>query len=309
MSTRVALKWTSFWVALGLAFSGIIYWGYEYDWIPGGEKHTGLEAVVLYLTGYLVEESLSVDNIFVIALLIGYFKVPAAYQHRLLYYGILGALVFRGVLIVAGALLIQRFEWLIYVFGALLLYSAYKMWRSGDEEVNPANNPTVKLIKKYIPLTRHYDEGHFFVKRRHITAATPMFVALMAIETTDILFAFDSIPAIFGITTDPFLVFSSNVFALLGLRSLYFVLATALDKFHYLKHSLVFILAFVGLKMIGEHYVHLPSWASLAVVIASLATGIGLSLLIPAKADNEQPPQRPEEKEKEVAENGHPAVK
>ena len=276
ISTREALRWTALWVTLSLLFSIVVYFAYEEGWQEG--PLSGKSAVLKYLTGYLVEQSLSMDNIFVIAMIFAYFKIPERFQHRVLFWGILGALFFRGLMIGIGVVLIHKFAWITYFFGLLLLYSAFKMLRSG-ESVHPARNPVIKWVKKFFPVTKTFDGEHFFVRRRHITAATPLFVALMVIETTDIMFAFDSIPAIFAITTDPFIVFTSNIFAILGLRSMYFVLASMLNKFYYLKYSLVGILFFVGLKMLLQHQVEFPEWLSLSIIVLCLAAGISVSLL------------------------------
>lgn len=281
ISTREAAGWTTLWVSLSLAFSVFIYFAYENQWIES--DLTGSQATIDYLTGYLVEQSLSMDNIFVIALIFAYFKVPEKYQHRVLFWGILGALFFRGLMIAFGIVLLQQFQWMTYVFGLFLLYSAYKMMTS-SEEVHPNKNPTIRLLRRYFPITKTYHGDHFFVKLRHIKAGTPLFVALVMVETTDIMFAFDSIPAIFAITQEPFLVFTSNIFAILGLRSLYFVLANMLNRFVYLKYSLVFILVFVALKMLAHELVHLPGWVSLVVIFGALLTGVLASLLRPAKA-------------------------
>lgn len=273
-STKEALGWTALWVSLAVSFSIFVFFAYENYWITNANNLSGKEAVLKYLTGYLVEQSLSMDNIFVIAIIFGYFQIPPKYQHRVLFWGILGAVVFRGIMIGIGAVLIKEFSWIIYVFGALLLYSAYKMLKSGDEPIDLKDNPTINFIRKLFPVTNQIDGEKFFIRRMGIRAATPLFVALMVVETTDIMFAFDSIPAIFAITTDPFIVFTSNIFAILGLRSLYFVLASVMEKFKYLKPALVFILFFVGMKMILSHYIHLPEWASLVVVILALGTGV-----------------------------------
>ncbi|MFN7118682.1 MAG: TerC family protein [Saprospiraceae bacterium] len=277
ISTKEALSWTILWVSLAFLFSIVVYFAYENGWVANPENLHGREAVLEYITGYLIEQSLSMDNIFVIAVIFAYFRIPKAYQHRVLFWGILGALVFRGIMIGVGAVLIQRFEWIIYVFGALLLYSAYRMLFAHDEGVHPDQNPVIKIVRRFFPVTENFHENQFFVKQGNVTAATPLFIALMVVETTDIMFALDSIPAIFAITRDPFIVFTSNIFAIMGLRSLYFVLAAVLDKFQYLKYSLVFILAFVGVKMLISNYVHIPSWLSLVVIVLSLAVGIIVS--------------------------------
>jgi len=277
ISTKEAAGWTALWVTLAFSFSVVVYYAYELSWVANPEGLTGRGAVLEYITGYLIEQSLSMDNIFVIAIIFAYFKIPKLYQHRVLFWGILGALVFRGLMIGVGTVLIQRFEWIIYVFGALLLYSAYRMLFSKDEEIHPDQNPVIKLVRRFFPVTSDFHEDNFFIKQKGITYATPLFIALMVVETTDILFAVDSIPAIFAITRDPFLVFTSNIFAIMGLRSLYFVLASVLDKFKYLKYSLVFILGFVGVKMLISNYVHIASWVSLLVIVVSLALGIIVS--------------------------------
>lgn len=285
ISTKEALTWTTIWVSISLSFSGVIYLLYSNDMIANTTQLTPIQAVIKYLTGYLIELSLSLDNIFVIAVIFGYFKVPRIYQHRVLFWGILGAVVFRAIFIFIGVILIESISWMTYVFGALLLYSAYKMFKDESEEVDPRNNPIVKMVKRFYPVTRDFEGDKFWVKRRKITAVTPLFIALVVVETTDILFAIDSIPAILAITTDPFLVFTSNIFAILGLRSLYFVLAAMLDRFKLLKYSLVLILAFVGVKLILAHHVPFPEWLSLAVIVLSLAGGIIASLFFYEKTE------------------------
>lgn len=280
ISTREAAGWTVLWVSLSLLFSIFVYFAYERNWIES--ELTGGTAVIDYLTGYLVEQSLSMDNIFVIALIFAYFKVPEKYQHRVLFWGILGAVFFRGLMIAFGIVLIQQFDWMMYVFGVLLLYSAYKMMTS-SEAVHPNKNPTIRLLRRFFPITKEYHGDKFFVKLRNIRAGTPLFVALVMVETTDIMFAFDSIPAIFAITTEPFLVFTSNIFAILGLRSLYFVLANMLNRFVYLKYSLVFILVFVATKMLIHKLVHIEGWVSLLVILLTLLAGILFSLFVPPK--------------------------
>ena len=280
VSTKEALRWTGLWVTLSLLFSIFIYYAYTNRWLPQGSHIlSGEEAVITYLTGYLVEQSLSIDNIFVIAIIFTYFNIPQANQHRVLFWGILGAIIFRGIMIGLGAVLMERFTWIVYIFGIILLYAAYKMLKSGTHEsIHPENNPTIKLVKRFFPVTSAFHGDHFFIKEGRLWVATPLFIALMVVETTDIMFAFDSIPAIFAITTDPFIVFTSNIFAILGLRSLYFVLAAFIDKFEYLKYSLVAILAFVGVKMLVSHHLHLPDWLSLAFIVTALSIGVVLSI-------------------------------
>lgn len=284
-STREALAWTGGWVSLALLFAILVYYIYENNWVANLNGLSGGEAVIKYLTGYLVEQSLSMDNVFVIALIFSYFQIPPKYQHRVLFWGILGAVIFRGLMIGVGAVLIREFSWIIYLFGILLLYSAWKMMKSGDEPIDLKNNSTIKLVRRFFPVTTYSDGEKFFIKKMKIRAATPLFVALVVVETTDIMFAFDSIPAIFAITTDPFIVFTSNIFAILGLRSLYFVLASMMDKFKYLKPALVFILFFVGVKMLLSHHIHLPEWASLGVVLAALSVGVFGSIYSSKKAE------------------------
>jgi len=242
----------------------------------------GKEAALKYLTGYLLELALSVDNLFVMALVFAQFHVPRTYQHRILFWGILGVIFFRGILIGVGITLITHFEWLFYVFGALLLYSAWKMFSQKEGEETAVHNQfIVRFIKRFYPVTRSHFRGRFFARENGKPAVTPLFVALLVVETTDVLFAFDSVPAVFSITTDPFLVFSSNIFAILGLRSLYFVLANVLDRFIYLKYSLIAILFYIGIKMIlMPLHIHLPIGLSLGIVAGLLMLGIAASLLI-----------------------------
>ncbi|TAK40564.1 MAG: TerC family protein [Saprospiraceae bacterium] len=286
ISTREAIRWTSLWVSLSLLFSVFIYFSYENHWLGIGEHigHNvqGGKAAITYLTGYIIEQSLSMDNIFVIAVIFSYFQIPLQYQHRVLFWGIVGALVFRGAMIFAGSYLVEHFEIVMYFFGAILLWTAYKMLKSGGGKIHPNENPVVLFLRKFLPVTKGIRSGHFFIKRNgRIIAMTPLFVALVVVESTDVMFAFDSIPAIFAVTTDPFLVFTSNIFAILGLRSLYFVLASILDKFEYVKYSLAAILSFVGIKMLVFHPLHIevPEWLSLAVIVVFMASGILFSFL------------------------------
>ena len=287
ISTREALRWTSLWVSVSLLFSVFVFFAYDRAWFGIGEEvghpSRGIDAALTFLTGYIVELSLSMDNIFVIAVIFSYFGIPKQYQHRVLFWGILGAVIFRGLFIAAGAYLVAHFDWVLYVFGAILLWTAYKMLKSNsDEEIHPDDNILLRFFRKFLPVTKQMRGDHFFVKRNNrIVAMTPMFVALIVVETTDVMFAFDSIPAIFAITSDPFLVFTSNIFAILGLRSMYFVLASLLDKFEYLKYSLAAILAFVGIKMVALHPLHikLEQWVSLTLIVTLLAAGIIASWL------------------------------
>ena len=324
ISIKEALGWSAGWIALGLAFSAFVYFGYSHHWMGLGTRIdavdgtpiTGGEAVVKYLTGYVVEKSLSVDNIFVIALIFGYFAVPAIYQHRVLFWGILGALVLRGVMIAVGAALLARFDWILYLFAAFLILAAIKMLfmkSHGD----PGKNVVVRLTKRIFPVTDTFHGEHFFVRAgsgaskeppipagadlphagekprdravesaaaRGAVMITPLTLALVMVETTDLVFAVDSIPAIFAITADPFLVFTSNVFAILGLRSLYFALAGMIESFKYLKVSLAVVLLVVGAKMLAHNWLKAKLGPNfnlylLGVVLAILATGVIASLI------------------------------
>ena len=279
ISTKEASKWTLVWVTLSFLFSGVIYWLYTTDYIDNPDALKPSVAAMKFITGYLIELSLSVDNIFVIAIIFASFKIPQKYQHRVLFWGILGAIVFRGLMIFFGVILINKFSWMTYLFGAFLIFTAFKMLFKGDEEeFNPKKSFVYRNLRKIMPITSHADGEHFFVKRKHITAATPLFVALIVIEVMDMLFALDSVPAILAITSDPFLVFSSNIFAILGLRSMYFFLANMLEKFSYLEYSLIAILTFVGIKMLIIHYYKFPEWVSLGFIALSLAAGILVSI-------------------------------
>lgn len=279
ISTKEASKWTAIWVILSFLFSGVIYWLYANTYISNPDKLKPAAASIKYITGYLIELSLSVDNIFVIAIIFSSFKIPQKYQHRVLFWGIMGAIVFRGLMIYFGVLLINKFSWTTYIFGVFLIFTAVKMLFSNeDEKFEPKNSFVYKALRKIIPVTSHIDGEHFFIKRRHITAATPLFVALIVIEVMDVVFALDSVPAILAITSDPFLVFSSNIFAILGLRSMYFFLANMLAKFSYLEYSLIAILSFVGFKMLSHDFIEIPEWVSLTFIAFSLLLGIIVSL-------------------------------
>jgi tellurite resistance protein TerC len=279
ISSKEAAKWTGIWVTLSFLFSGIIYWLYSNNYISNPDGLKPAAASIKFITGYLIELSLSIDNIFVIAIIFSAFKIPQKYQHRVLFWGILGAIVFRGLMIYFGVLLINKFSWTTYLFGIFLVYTAMKMLFTGeDEKFEPKKSFVYKSLKKITPISNHIDHEHFFVKRRHITAATPLFVALVVIEVMDVVFAIDSVPAILAITNDPFLVFSSNIFAILGLRSMYFFLANMLEKFAHLEYSLIAILTFVGLKMLLHDSIEMPEWASLAFIAVSLLVGIIVSI-------------------------------
>ena len=278
VSFREAMGWTVAWVTLAALFNMGIW------------HFAGAEKALEFTTGYVIEYSLSVDNIFVFALLFSYFAVPATYQHRVLFWGILGALVLRALMIVAGTVLITKFAWVIYVFGAFLIITGIKMIVKQEEEIHPERNPIVKWFKRLMPVTSDYREDKFFVRENGVRMATPLFVVLMLVEMSDILFAVDSIPAIFAVTKDPFIVYTSNVFAILGLRSLYFALAGVLDKFHYLKIGLGIVLTFVGVKMLLGHTVwKINTLVSLGVIISVLAGSIVMSLVRPKKVISERP--------------------
>ncbi len=281
IKSREAGLWTTLWVSVALSFSAVIYWLYSTGKIDNPTNLEPSTAVLKYITGYLIELSLSIDNVFVIAVIFQAFGIPPIYQHRVLFWGILGAIVFRALMILFGVTLINQFEWIIYVFGIFLIYTAFKMFRSDSFEYDPQNSFVFRQVKKIYPLTTNIQGNHFFVKRMGVRAATPLFVALIVIELTDILFALDSIPAILAITSDPFLVFSSNIMAILGLRSMYFLVSRMLAKFRYIHYSLAVILGFVGFKMITSHYIHIEEWISLTVIVVALLAGIAASLLIP----------------------------
>ncbi len=272
VSLKESLTWTGVWVALALVFNAGV-WHYA-----GPQK--GLE----FFTGYVIEKSLSVDNVFVFALLFSYFAVPPLYQHKVLFWGILGALIMRAIMIALGAVLITKFAWIIYVFGAFLILTGIKMIVKREEEIHPERNPVVRWFKKLMPVTADYRGDNFFVREKGILMATPLFVVLLLVEFTDLIFAVDSIPAIFAVTTDPFIVYTSNVFAILGLRSLYFALAGVMDKFHYLKIGLGVVLTFVGVKMMLAHTAwKIDTLVSLGVIVLVLATSVVWSLLKPRK--------------------------
>lgn len=280
IKSKEAGIWTAIWVTVAFSFSGVIYWLFNSGMVDNPTGLTPNNAVLKYITGYLIELSLSVDNIFVIAVIFSSFKIPPLYQHRVLFWGILGAIVFRALMIFFGVALITKFEWIIYIFGIFLLYTAFNMLKGDDDDFDPKNSFVFKMIKKIYPVSSNMNGHDFFVKSMNVNAATPLFVALIVIEITDILFALDSIPAILAITADPFIVFSSNILAILGLRSMYFLVSRMLEKFRYINYSLVVILAFVGLKMLFSHYIELPEWVSLAVISVALASGVLASMFI-----------------------------
>lgn len=282
LSVKQAIGWTAVWIAVALSFSGLIYGLYEHQWFGWAATEgapRGHDAVIQYVTGYLLEWTLSVDNIFVIAVIFTYMKIPVAYQYRVLFWGIVGAIVLRGAMIAVGSALIHAFDWTFYLFGAILLVSAARMLRS-EEEYDPSNSVLVRLARRVYPVTDRLDGDRFFTHVDGRKAATPLFVALLFVDFADVVFAVDSIPAIFAVTQDPFLVFTSNAFAILGLRSLYFAVAGLMAMFRYIKVSLVFILGFVGVKMMLHHHVEIPNLLSLLVIIAFLAIGILASVWV-----------------------------
>ncbi|WP_043643057.1 TerC family protein [Nocardioides alkalitolerans] len=266
VSVKEAAVWSAVWVSLGLAFGGVIWWAYGAQ--AGGE----------YYAGYLIEKSLAVDNVFVFALIFTYFAVPREYQHRVLFYGVLGALVFRAIFIAGGAVMIENFAWILYVFGAFLVYTGWKMFRQRDEELDPAANPVLRWFKRRVPSTEEYHGQKFWVKKAGTWVATPLFFVLVMVETTDIIFAVDSIPAIFAVTQEPFIVFTSNAFAILGLRAMYFLLADLMHRFIYLKAGLAAILVFVGVKMLLLDVYKMPIWLSMGVIVTSLTIAVVASL-------------------------------
>ncbi|WP_271393108.1 TerC family protein [Aequorivita sinensis] len=281
IKTKEAAIWTSIWITIALGFSGIIFWLFSEGLVDNPTGLTPENAVLKYITGYLIELSLSIDNVFVIAVIFSSFAIPQKYQHEVLFWGIIGAIVFRALMIFFGVALINKFDWIIYVFGAFLLFTAFRMLTHKESEFDPKKSKVFRYMKKLFPISYKMDGDKFFIKRMGIRAATPLFVALIIIELTDILFALDSIPAILAITSDPFIVFSSNILAILGLRSMYFLISRMLTKFRFINYSLVIILAFVGIKMLLSHNVEIPEWLSLGVIGISLAGGVLASLLIP----------------------------
>lgn len=272
---KEALFWTAFWVSLALLFCCGIYY------------FEGSEAALKFLAGFLIEKSLSVDNLFVFLVLFSYFKVPAQMQHRVLFWGIVGALVMRAFFILAGVSLIHKFHWMVYIFGVFLIVTAMKLIFSKDKEVEPEKNPLLKLVRRILPITEGYEGDRFFVLRNKQLYATPLFVVLLVIESTDVVFAVDSIPAILSITTDAFIVYTSNIFAILGLRALYFALAGLMGLFRFLNYGLGFILAFVGVKMLVSDVVKIPIGVALGVIACILGLSIAASVLWPEKSGGE----------------------
>jgi tellurite resistance protein TerC len=302
ISYRNAAVWSGIWVALALLFAGLLFGPLGWELFGAARHEKGLQ----FLAGYLIELSLSVDNLFVFLLIFSYFKVPPKYQHRVLYWGVLGALVMRVAMIIAGTELIDRFHWIIYIFGAFLVYTGAQMLRGGETEIEPENNVVVRFVSRYVPITRHYERRKFFTIVDGKRVGTLLLLVLIVVEVTDLVFAVDSIPAIFGVTTDRFIVYTSNVFAILGLRTFYFLLAGVVEKFHYLKVGLGIVLSFIGVKMLlpllakllaaACHvlgYQGLADWAhgvddipigiALGIVAAVLLASVAASLIWPQK--------------------------
>jgi tellurite resistance protein TerC len=264
---REALGWSVAWIALALIFNTIIYFT------------KGHQIGIEFLTGYLVEKSLSLDNVFIFAVIFAHFKTPLKYQHRVLFLGVLGAIFLRGVFIILGVELIKQFDWIFYVFGAILIFTAIKLFRESEEQRDISKNKILQFICRFIPVTKEYHSGNFFIKIEGKNVATPLFIILLFIELTDVIFAVDSIPAIFAITQDPFIIYTSNIFAIMGLRSLYFLLADSVTRFHYLKYGLAFILLFIGIKLLVMHYYPIPLGISLGVIASTLTVTIIASWL------------------------------
>ncbi len=274
---KEALSWSAVWITLALLYNVLIYF-----WL-------GQAKALEFLTGYLIEKSLSVDNIFVFLLVFSYFRVAPEHQHKVLFWGIIGALVMRAIFIAIGVTLIQRFDWVVYVFGAVLIYSGIKMALSKDTEIHPDQNPVLRLFRKFFPVTNQYDGDRFWTIQNGRRFATPLMVVLLVVETTDLIFAVDSIPAILAISHDPFIVYTSNVFAILGLRALYFALAGVMNMFHLLHYGLSLILVFVGVKMICSHFFHVPIGIALGVVVGVLVLSVVGSLIWPQQPRTAKP--------------------
>ena len=280
MSVRQALGWTLIWITVAMSFTGLVYGVYEHHWLgwhATSDSVSGSQAAIEYVTGYLLEWSLSVDNIFVIAVIFSYMKIPAQYQYRVLFWGIIGAIVLRGAMIAMGSVLIHAFDWMFYVFGAILLLSAARMLKH-EEEFDPGQSVLLRLARRVYPVTDRLDGDRFFTRIDGVRAATPLFMTLVLVDFADVVFAVDSIPAIFAVTQDPFIVFTSNAFAILGLRALYFAIAGLMSMFKYIKFSLIAILAFVGIKMMLHHHVSIPHGISLGIIVACLVAGVAASL-------------------------------
>jgi tellurite resistance protein TerC len=273
---KEALTWVGVWISLAVVFAVLLFF---FGQTMANSQRSNADLSLEFVTGYLIEESLSVDNLFVFLLIFRYFKVARHHQHKVLFWGIIGALVFRALFIATGVTLIRRFHWVIYIFGAFLIYTGVKLFGQTETEVHPERNPVLKLFRKLFPVTRDYRHDQFFVRERGRLIATPLAVVLVVVETTDIVFAIDSIPAILAITDDPFIVYTSNVFAILGLRSLFFALAGLMELFRYLHYGLAVILVFIGAKMVASDWVKIPIWLALSVVAGVLAASVLASVL------------------------------
>lgn len=271
MSIKEATKWSVIWISVAMLFNGYLWWD------------LGPQPALEFFTGYVIEKSLSVDNLFVMLLIFSYFRIEKKYQPRVLLWGIWGALVMRLIFVLVGAGLIARFEWILYIFGGILVISGLKMAFDEEKEIHPEHNPVIKLFKRFCPVTHEFHGPHFFVKQGKLWHATPLFITVLMIEVTDLIFAVDSIPAVFAITRDPFIVYTSNAFAILGLRALFFLLSGVMGLFHYLNIGLAIVLCFVGLKMLLEHYLHIPIGISLLVIVGVLATSVMASIWFPQR--------------------------
>lgn len=276
---REALLWTAFWISLAMLFCFGIYY------------FRGQDKALEFLAGYLIEESLSVDNLFVFLMIFIYFKVPSLHQNKVLFWGILLALVLRAVFIAVGIALVNRFHWVLYIFGAFLIYTAFKMATGEDHDIHPDQNPLLRLLRRVMPVTDHYESGNFFTRFNGVLQATPLFAVMIVIAPTDVMFAVDSIPAILAVTTDPFIVYTSNVFALMGLRSIFFALAGLMRIFHYLRHGLVVVLTFVGIKMLIQDWMKIPIGWSLGVIAAVLAISMAASTIFTRKVEQVLSPE------------------
>lgn len=278
---REAIGWTVVWIGLAAVFALLIYW--FGDVMVGGSRRPNSQLSLEFITGYVIEQSLSVDNLFIFLLIFRYFNVPRQLQHGVLFWGVIGALIMRAIFIFAGVALLQRFAWIAYIFGGILIYSGIRLLRQHGAQVHPESNPLLRWFRKFFPVTKDYESGRFFVRHGAMTYATPLALVLIVIETTDLLFAVDSIPAVLAVTREPFIVFTSNVFAILGLRSLFFVLAGMLETFHFLHYGLSIILIFIGAKMLASNYVRMPTEIALVVVAGILLISVVLSLIFPKR--------------------------
>jgi tellurite resistance protein TerC len=293
---REAAIWSTVWITLAMIFAGIVFW------------YQGTDLGLKFLTGYVIELSLSVDNLFVFLLIFSFFKVPTKVQHRVLFWGVLGALVMRLTMIFIGATLINRFHWIIYLFGAFLVYTGIKMFRQEDTDIQPEENPIVRAVTRYIPITRHYEDQKFFTRVDGKLTGTLLLLVLIIVEVTDLVFAVDSIPAIFAITTNTFIVYTSNVFAILGLRSMYFLLAGVVEKFQYLRMGLAIVLTFIGVKMLIEAFhIVIPVWISLVVVASVLLASVAASILWPKHAEMDIDVDLPEDFDSPFEDENDPA--